>query len=267
MSMFQNVIIGQYIPGRSLMHHLDARAKLIAVFLFVFVIFLANSWVSYGTLFAGALFVFSISGIPIRYIWKGMLPISILILFTFLLHAFFTNEGELLYSFGAFTVYSGGLEQGFFISMRLFLLVFITSLLTLTTSPIDLTDALEIMLSPLKKIGVPAHDIALMMSIAIRFIPTLLQETEKILKAQAARGADFTKGTVKDRSQAFVSLLVPLFMRAFKRAEDLAYAMEARGYNGGEGRTKLRELVWRKRDTAACIIVAAFGILIFAIRG
>ena len=204
-----------------------------------------------------------ISGVPLRYILKGMYPILILIVGTFLLHAFLTQEGEVIATVGAFSVYSGGIEQGLFIGLRLFFLVLVTSLLTLTTSPIDLTDGLEQMLQPLKRFGVPAHEVALMMSIAIRFIPTLFQEAEKIIKAQTARGAKFNSGSMKQRTQAMISLLVPLFIRAFKRAEDLALAMEARGYNGGEKRTKLRALTWRRKDTIACLIVAVSAVLLF----
>ncbi|MFB4165900.1 energy-coupling factor transporter transmembrane protein EcfT [Alteribacillus sp. JSM 102045] len=265
--MFEHVIIGQYLPGRSFLHRMDARAKLVTVFLFIFIIFMMNTWTGYGLLWAGAFIIYSLSGIPFRYIRKGLFPIFILIIFTFFLHAFFTKEGEILISTGVFTLYKGGVEQGLFIAFRLLLLVFITSLLTLTTSPIDLTDALEQLFTPLRRIRVPAHEIALMMSIAIRFIPTLLQETEKIVKAQSARGADFNKGTFKERSQAFVALLVPLFVRAFKRAEDLAFAMEARGYNGGKGRTKLRQLTWSFRDSAACTAVVVFGIFLLFFRG
>ncbi|MFB5662992.1 energy-coupling factor transporter transmembrane component T family protein [Alteribacillus sp. HJP-4] len=264
--MFENVVIGQYLPGRSILHSMDARAKLIAVFLFIIIIFLMNTWAGYGLLWAGAFCIYFMSGIPFHYIRKGMYPIMLLILFTFILHALFTKEGDVLVSLGVFEIYKGGVEQGLFIAFRLLLLVFITSLLTLTTSPIDLTDALEQFFTPFKRIGLPAHEIALMMSIAIRFIPTLLQETEKIVKAQTARGADFSKGSLKERSQAFVALLVPLFVRAFKRAEDLAFAMESRGYNGGEGRTKLRELIWRTRDTAACVLIVIFGICLMMIR-
>ncbi|RSL28981.1 energy-coupling factor transporter transmembrane protein EcfT [Salibacterium salarium] len=264
--MFEHVIIGQYLPGHSFLHKMDARAKLIAVFMFVFTIFMMNTWTGYGVLWASAMIVYFMSGVPFRYIRKGMFPILLLVIFTFFLHALFTQEGEALFSIGVYTLYEGGVEQGLFIAFRLLLLVFITSLLTLTTSPIDLTDALEQLFTPLKRIGVPAHEIALMMSIAIRFIPTLLQETEKIVKAQSARGADFTRGSFKERSQAFTALLVPLFVRAFKRAEDLALAMEARGYNGGEGRTKLRKLTWRVRDSVLCTMMLMLAVVLMFFR-
>lgn len=264
--MFEHVIIGQYFPGQSILHRMDARAKLFCLFFFLIAIFMMNDWIGYGLLWLAAFIIFFLSGVSFHYVRKGMFPIFILIAFTFLLHAFFTNEGTIVFSLGAFSMYSGGLKEGTFIAMRLFLLVWMTSLFTFTTSPIDLTDALEQIFHPFKRFGVPAHEIALMMSIAIRFIPTLLQETEKVLKAQVARGADFTKGSFKDRSQAFISLLVPLFVRSFRRAEDLAYAMEARGYNGGVGRTKLRQLTWRWTDTVLCIIVLSFCIACMFLR-
>ncbi|WP_022794498.1 energy-coupling factor transporter transmembrane component T family protein [Marinococcus halotolerans] len=264
--MFENVIIGQYLPGRSFLHHMDPRAKIAAVLFLIIVIFLVNSWNGYALFGAVAIAIYFLSGVPFRYIRKGMFPVFILVILTFFLHAFFTREGDILFSVGMFSFYEEGIRQGLFISLRLLLLVYFTSLLTLTTSPIDLTDALEQMFSPLERFKFPAYDVAMMMSIAIRFIPTLLQETEKIIKAQTARGADFNKGSMRDRMQAFVSLLVPLFVRAFRRAEDLAYAMEARGYNGGEGRTKLRLLVWGWRDTLCCVLIAAFGVVLLFLR-
>ncbi|WP_240377857.1 energy-coupling factor transporter transmembrane component T family protein [Bacillus piscicola] len=265
--MFKHIIIGQYLPGQSFLHRMDARAKLAAVFLLIIVLFLVHTWKGYGLAVIGACGLFFLAGVPFRYIRKGMYPILIFVVFSFLLHAFFTQEGDILVSVGVLTIYTGGLEKGVFISLRLLLLVFVTSLLTLTTSPVDLTDALERILTPLKRLGVPAHEIALMMSIAIRFIPTLLQETEKIIKAQTARGADFGKGSLTARAQAFVSLLVPLFVRAFKRAEDLAIAMEARGYDGGRGRTKFRQLTWQAKDSAACIVIVIFGIAMVIFQG
>ncbi|MGY4691789.1 energy-coupling factor transporter transmembrane component T family protein [Salibacterium sp. K-3] len=260
--MFEHVIIGQYLPGRSFLHQMDARAKLVTTFIFVCTIFIVDSWLAYGVLWGAATAAFIISGVGLHYMRKGMFPVLLLVFFTFLLHAFFTREGEALMSAWGFTLYAGGIEQGLFIALRLLLLVFITSLLTLTTSPIDLTDALEQLFSPFERFGLPARDIALMMSIAIRFIPTLLQETEKIVKAQMSRGASFHQGSLKKRAQAFTALLVPLFMRAFKRAEDLALAMEARGYNGGAGRTKFRQLVWGWRDTTACLLVVSLSVFL-----
>ncbi|WP_430789227.1 energy-coupling factor transporter transmembrane component T family protein [Virgibacillus flavescens] len=257
------LIIGQYVPGQSIVHKLDPRSKIAIIFFFVFIVFLANSLSSYGVLTAFALSSMFASRIPIRYIIKGLTPVWFLIIFTFLLHLFVTKEGTVVFEMASFKIYSGALIQGFAISMRFFLLILVTSLLTLTTTPIEITDAIEELLHPLKKIKFPVHELALMMSISLRFIPTLMQETEKISRAQASRGVDFRTGKMKERIKAVVPLLVPLFVSAFKRAEELAMAMEARGYQGGEGRTKLRELKIEKRDVAiyflfACVITGLF---------
>lgn len=242
------LIIGQYVPGESLIHRLDSRTKMTVIFFFVFIVFLANSVLSYSVLTAFALASMFTTRIPIRYILKGLTPVWFLIGFTFILHLIVTNEGTVLIDIFGFNIYSGALIQGFAISLRFFLLILVTSLLTLTTTPIEITDAIEDMLHPLKRVRFPVHELALMMSISLRFIPTLMQETEKISKAQASRGVDFRTGPLKERIKAVVPLLVPLFVSAFKRAEELAMAMEARGYQGGEGRTKLRELKLERRD-------------------
>lgn len=242
------LIIGQYVPGDSIIHRLDPRTKITIIFFYVFIVFFANSVLSYGILTAFALASMFASRIPIRYIIKGLTPIWFLIVFTFILHLVVTKEGTVLFEVFTFEIYSGALVKGIAISMRFFLLILVTSLLTLTTTPIEITDAIEDMLHPLKKVKFPVHELALMMSISLRFIPTLMDETEKISKAQASRGVDFRTGPIKERVKAVVPLLVPLFVSAFKRAEELAMAMEARGYQGGEGRSKLRELKIQKRD-------------------
>jgi energy-coupling factor transport system permease protein len=253
--MLQNVIIGQYYPADSPLHRMDSRSKLIAAFVYLFIVFLANNWLTYGLLIVFTVITITASKVPMRFLYKGLKPILLLVAFTMLLHIFLTKEGALLYKAGWLEIYEGGLRQGVFMAMRLLLLVLMTSLLTLTTTPIDITDGLEHLLGPLKKWKLPVHEFALMMSISLRFIPTLLQETEKIMKAQMARGADFTTGSLKERAKAFVPLLVPLFVSSFKRAEELALAMEARGYRGGEGRTRLRALEWNKRDTIALLLL------------
>lgn len=243
-----NMIIGQYVPGDSFVHRLDPRTKITIIFIFVFIVFFANNFLSYTILTVFALLSMFITRIPIRFILKGLTPIWFLIIFTFLLHIIVTKEGNVLLEIFNFKIYSKGLIQGFAISMRFFLLILVTSLLTLTTTPMEITDAIEDMLNPLKKVKFPVHELALMMSISLRFIPTLMQETDKISKAQASRGVDFRTGPIKQRINAIVPLLIPLFVSAFKRAEELAMAMEARGYKGGEGRTKLRELKIQKID-------------------
>ncbi|PAV27871.1 transporter [Virgibacillus profundi] len=254
--MSNSLIIGQYVPGQSLVHKLDPRTKITIIFFFVFIVFFANNLVSYTLLTVFALASMFISRVPIRFILKGLTPVWFLIVFTFILHLFVTKEGTLIFDLYIFEFYTGGVIQGFAISMRFFLLILMTSLLTLTTTPIEITDAIEDMLHPLKKVKFPVHELALMMSISLRFIPTLMQETEKISRAQASRGVDFKTGPIKERAKAVVPLLVPLFVSAFKRAEELAMAMEARGYQGGEGRTKLRELKIEKRDILIYVLFA-----------
>ncbi|NBJ70518.1 MULTISPECIES: energy-coupling factor transporter transmembrane protein EcfT [Clostridia] len=258
------MVIGQYVPGNSLVHRLDPRTKITIIFIFVFIVFLANNIGSYTILTIFALSSMLTSRVPLKFVLKGLMPVWFLIIFTFILHLIITKEGTVVFEVFAFQVYSGGLIQGFAISMRFFLLILVTSLLTLTTTPIEITDAIESILQPLKKVRFPVHELALMMSISLRFIPTLLQETEKISKAQASRGVDFRTGKIKDRIQAVVPLLVPLFVSAFKRAEELAMAMEARGYQGGEGRTKLRELKLSKLDVWIYLlfVIVIIGLLI-----
>jgi energy-coupling factor transport system permease protein len=179
---------------------------------------------------------------------------------------FLTKEGEVLFRFGWITIYEEGLRQGIFISLRFFLLILMTSILTLTTTPIEITDGLESLLAPLNKIKFPVHELALMMSISLRFIPTLMQETDKIMKAQTARGVDFSSGPIKERIKAIIPLLIPLFVSSFKRAEELAVAMESRGYRGGEGRTKYRRLNWVLKDTAMLAMLAALTLVLILLR-
>jgi len=207
-----------------------------------------------------------ITRIPLHFILKGLTPIWFLIFFTFLLHLFLTKEGPVVLDWGIFTFYLGGIIQGAIISLRFLLLNLMTSLLTLTTTPIEITDAVEALLNPLKKVKFPVHELALMMSISLRFIPTLMQETDKISKAQASRGVDFRTGKFKERIKAIIPLLVPLFVSAFKRAEELAMAMEARGYHGGEGRTKLRALTYVARDYIMFLVFIAVVVALFFVR-
>ncbi|MEC1178150.1 energy-coupling factor transporter transmembrane protein EcfT [Metasolibacillus meyeri] len=262
--MMEKMIFGRYIPGDSFVHKLDPRAKLIFVFVFIVIVFLANNVITYGVLLAFTLFIIVISRIRLYFLINGLKPIIFLMIFTFLLHTLFTREGAVVLDLGFLKIYEQGLRQGIFISIRFLVLVFMTSILTLTTSPISITDGLEVLLNPLKKIKIPVHELALMMSISLRFIPTLMDETDKIMKAQMARGSDLSAGPIKDRLKAVVPLLVPLFVSAFKRAEDLATAMEVRGYRGGEGRTRYRQLKWDYRDMiclGSLVILAA--VLVF----
>lgn len=262
-----NIIIGRYIPGHSLIHQMDPRAKLLLIFFYVFIVFLANSVLTYALLGIYTLGIVLLTKVQLRYILSGLKPILWVILFTFILHVFLTKEGDLLVDYGWLQIYEGGVTQGIFISLRLLYLIIMTTILTLTSTPIEITDGMESLLAPFKKIGLPTHELALMMSISLRFIPTLMQETEKIMKAQAARGVEFTSGPIKDRMKAVVPLLIPLFISSFKRAEELAIAMEARGYRGGEGRTKLRVLQWRGLDTLMLVLLFAMAIVLFLLRG
>lgn len=265
--MMEKMIFGRFIPGKSVVHQLDPRAKLIFVFAFIIIVFLANNTVTYALLLAFTLAVILVSRIRLYFLINGLKPILFLMIFTFLIHILFTKEGAVVLDLGFLKIYEDGLRQGIYISVRFLILVFITSILTLTTSPISLTDGLEILLNPLKKIKLPVHELALMMSISLRFIPTLMDETDKIVKAQMARGSDLSAGPIKDRVKAVVPLLVPLFVSAFKRAEDLATAMEVRGYRGGEGRTRYRQLKWTAKDTGTLVVLVGMTALLVLFRG
>lgn len=264
--MNNSMIIGQYVPSNSFVHRLDPRTKITIIFFFVLIVFFANTFFSYALLAAFALFSMFSTKIPIRFIIKGLTPVWFLIIFTFILHLIVTKEGAVLFNIFNFKVHTGGVIQGAAISLRFFLLILVTSLLTLTTTPMEITDAIEDMLHPLKRVKFPIHELALMMSISLRFIPTLMQETDKISKAQASRGVDFRTGPIKQRVKAVVPLLIPLFVSAFKRAEELAMAMESRGYQGGEGRTKLRELKIGKSDIVVYILFIVVIIGLFYTR-
>ncbi|MDC0765045.1 energy-coupling factor transporter transmembrane protein EcfT [Brevibacillus sp. HB1.4B] len=261
--MLQNIAIGQYVPGQSFLHRADPRSKLLFIILFATLIFLANNTVTYAILIGFTLYAALLSRLSLSYILKSLKPVWILILFTVVLHIFITKGGTVYFQWGWFTVEEEGVRQAIFISLRLGLLILISSLLTLTTSPIDLTEGLERLLGPLGKIGIPVHDIALMMSIALRFIPTLMEETDKIIKAQTARGANFTSGSLVRRAKNLIPIAIPLFVSAFRRAEELALAMEARGYRGGVGRTRLNKLTFTWRDgivaVASVILVIVIG--------
>lgn len=262
----KNLIIGQYVPGTSVIHRLDPRAKLIAVLIYVVIIFLANNVLTYAALAVFTISAVGLSGVAPRFLYKGLRPILWIIGLTFLLHILITHEGEILFQWGWLHIYEGGVVRGLFIALRIFFLIMITTLLTLTTTPIDITDGMETLMAPLKRVRMPVHEFALMISISLRFIPTLMEETDKIMKAQMARGTDFTSGPLRERVKAIIPLLVPLFISAFRRAEDLALAMEARGYRGGEGRTKLRVLAWRMGDTVLMLLLAVLTAVLLWLR-
>lgn len=252
------IIIGQYIPGQSFWHRLDPRSKIIATSLFVISSFLIEQWFFMGVLIVAELIAMRLTRIPMNYFYRSLKPILFFVVLTFFLQVLFNKQGELLFSVGPFGIYDEGINLGFFMSIRLIIVVLISTLLTLTTKPSDLTLALESLFKPLKKIGLPVSELALMISIALRFIPTLFEETQKILKAQASRGVDIREGKLKDKVMQLISLLVPLFILSFKRADELANAMEVRGYVPGCKKTSINRLNWRLADTGlilVCLII------------
>lgn len=263
--MLKDITIGQYFPGNTIIHRLDPRIKIIIISSFIMSLFFVKSFIPYIFIVGFILTVIKISNIPIKYILKGIRPLLFIILITFAINIFLT-KGEVLFEIGPLTITKEGLYFAFFMGLRLIFLITGTSLLTLTTSPIALTDGIEKLLNPFKKIGIPAHELAMMMTIALRFIPTLLEETDKIMKAQMARGADFESGNILRRAKNLVPLLVPLFINAFRRADELATAMEARCYRGGENRTRLNELKLTKTDIIALLSMTVFFGFIISTR-
>lgn len=256
--MIKDITIGQYLPGDSVVHRLDPRIKIILSTIFVFDLFIINSFKGYILISLFTAFVIFIAQIPFKYIFKSLKPILWILIFTAILNALLT-PGDVVYTkFGPFTVTDKGLYLAAFMVLRIVFLIVGTSVLTLTTSPIALTDGIELLLNPFKKIGVPAHELAMMMTIALRFIPTLIDETDKIIKAQKARGADFESGNVINRAKNLIPILVPLFINSFRRADELALAMEARCYKGGEGRTRMKQFTIEKKDYIASAIMIVF---------
>ena len=246
--MLKDITLGQYFPGKSIIHRLDPRTKLIMLVVYIVALFLAESWVSYGLMFLFLAAVILLSTIPLKSILRGMKPLVMILIFTGVLNLFFTQEGEVIFHFWILTMTTGGLSRAVMMMSRILMLITGTFLLTYTTSPIALTDGLESLMKPLKKVGVPVHELSMMMCIALRFIPTLIEETDKIMCAQKARGADFETGSLMDRAKALIPILVPLFISAFRRADELATAMECRCYQGGEGRTKMKLLRYHLED-------------------
>lgn len=260
--MMDKLIFGRFIPGESVIHNMDPRAKLLASFYFIGIIFLCNNWQSYLLMFAFTLGVIVLSKVSVKFFIRGVKPLIWLILFTVILQVLFTRGGTVYFEWGIISLTQFGLMNGAFIFCRFVLIIFMSTLLTLTTPPLALSDAIEYLLRPLKVVKFPAHEVSLMLSIALRFVPTLMDETEKIMNAQRARGVDFGEGNLAQKMKAIVPLLIPLFVSSFNRAEDLAIAMEARGYQGGEGRTKYRVLHWQFKDT---LVIFVFAILTVAL--
>ncbi len=260
----RDITLGQYFPGNSLLHRLDPRTKILLTVLFIVALFLAKQLVSYALLLLFLLAAVIVSKVPGKTILRSLRPILFIILLTAILNLFWT-PGDVLWKWGFLTLTVQGLWAALFMVLRISMLVVCTFLLTYTTSPILLTDALERLLGPLKKLHVPVHELSMMMSIALRFIPTLIEETDKIMSAQKARGADFDSGNLLDKAKALIPLLVPLFISAFRRADELAVAMECRCYHGGEGRTRLRQLKLLLPDycalTLCLLLCVGVGIL------
>ncbi|NLP35243.1 MAG: energy-coupling factor transporter transmembrane protein EcfT [Clostridiales bacterium] len=263
--MIRDITIGQYYPTDSILHRLDPRVKLIGTLLFIVSLFLFHSFLGY---IAVTIFLFSIikiSKVPFRFIIRGMKAILILLLFTVFFNLFLT-PGETIFKLGFINITKEGIKSAGFMAIRLTYLILGSSLMTFTTTPNQLTDGLEKLMRPLNRIKVPVHEIAMMMSIALRFIPILLEETDKIMKAQMARGADFESGGILKRAKSLIPLLIPLFVSAFRRANDLAMAMEARCYRGGDGRTKMKPLKYSGRDFAAYLVLCAYVVAVISMR-
>ena len=259
-----DITLGQYYPGNSFIHRLDPRTKILSTLLLIVAVFLANTAVGYAALCAMVLFIILVSGMPFMLVLKSVKPLLFIIVLTLVLHAVMGQGEHVLYQWKFIKVTEEGLQLGVQMAMRLILLLMISSILTFTTSPIVLTDGIEALLRPFRVIGVPAHELAMMMTIALRFIPTLMEETDRIIKAQTARGADFSGGNLLVRAKNMLPILVPLFISAFRRADDLAVAMEARCYRGGEGRTRMHQLAYRSGDIMAFVFAfAMIGLLAF----
>ena len=263
--MIRDITLGQYYPGDSWVHRLDARTKIIATLLYLIELFVVNNF--YGFLIAAAaLFaVIGVSKVPLKFIFRGLSAVFLIIAFTFLLNLFMV-DGRVLWHWKFLTITYEGLSRAFFMAIRLVLIIIGSSIMTLTTKPVELTDGLEKLLSPFSKIGLPSHEIALMMTIALRFIPTLMEETDKIIKAQQARGADFESGNLFQRAKSLIPILVPLFVSSFRIVQDLALAMEARCYHGGPGRTRMNEIRFDRGDAVAAVLMLLFLAVIIASR-
>ncbi len=256
--MIRDITIGQYYPVESIIHRLDPRVKIVSTLLFLVSLFVQKSVLGYvlATIFLAA--VIHLSKVPLKFIVKGLKPIVVLLMITVLFNLLLNSGGEVLVRFWIFRITEDGLQISIYMAIRLIYLIAGSSIMTFTTTPNGLTDGIEKLLRPLNKIRIPVHEVAMMMSIALRFIPILLEETDKIMKAQIARGADLESGNILQRAKAMIPILVPLFVSAFRRANDLAMAMEARCYCGGEGRTKMKPLVYHQGDRVAYVVIIVY---------
>ena len=263
--MIRDITLGQYYSGNSIIHRLDPRVKIMGTLVFIIGLFVIDSFIGFAiaTVCLGA--IIASSKVPLKFMMKGLKPIFLIILFTFFLNMFMI-KGEVIFQIWFLKITREGLYQALYMTFRLILLIIGSSVLTLTTKPINLTDGIEYLLKPFGKIGLPAHELAMMMTIALRFIPTLLEETDKIMKAQQARGADFETGNLLQRAKRLIPILVPLFISAFRIAQDMAMAMEARCYRGGDQRTRMNAMKFQKRDVVASVGVVLFMVGCVAIR-
>ena len=252
--MLKDVTLGQYFPGNSVIHRLDPRTKLLGLVLFIVALFVAENWLGFAVVAAFLIFVIAISGIPLKSVTKGLKPILFIMIFTGILNLFYTDGTHIIAQWGPVTLTWEGVDRALFMIARIMMLIVGSFMLTYTTSPISLTDGLERLLSPLKKIHFPAHELAMMMCIALRFITALIEETDKIMSAQKARGADFESGSILRKAKALVPILVPLFISAFRRADELATAMECRCYHGDAGRTKMKVLKFKGIDYGGLLL-------------
>lgn len=263
--MIRDITLGQYYSGNSLIHRLDSRVKIVGTLIFIIGLFVIDSFVGFAIATVCLAVVIKISKVPLKFMIKGLKPIFLIILFTFFLNMFMI-KGEVIAEFWILKITKEGLYQALFMTFRLVLLIIGSSVLTLTTKPINLTDGIEYLLKPFAKVGLPAHELAMMMTIALRFIPTLLEETDKIMKAQQARGADFETGNIFQRAKRLIPILVPLFISAFRIAQDMAMAMEARCYSGGDKRTRMNAMKFKKCDVVGLSIVILFMVGCIVIR-
>ncbi len=266
--MLKDITIGQYIPGDSFVHKLDPRTKILISFIFIASLFIVDKFWGYIFIIAFLGATVLISKLQFKYLYKGLKPVFLLIAITAALNIFMIKgtEDTLIWHWKLLYIYKEGIRTAIFMALRLILLIMGTSVLTLTTSPIELTDGIESLLKPFKKIGVPAHELAMMMTIALRFIPTLIDETDKIMKAQKARGADFESGNIIQKAKSLIPLLIPLFISSFRRADELAMAMEARCYRGGDGRTRMKILKYSKNDFISFGMAGVLLVLSIVVR-
>ena len=261
-----NMILGRYIPGNSIIHQLDPRGKLLSMFLFIFLLFWANNIQTNVLLFAFVFGLMYVTRISVAFYVKGLKSMIFIIAFTTLFQLFATSQGTVLYHWWFFRVTDQGLMQAAIIFCRFLLIIFYSTVLTVTTTPLSLADAVEKILTPFKIIKVPAHEIGLMLSMSLRFVPTLVDDNNRIMNAQRARGVDFGDGNLLKKIRSFIPILIPLFASSFKRADALAIAMEARGYRGGEGRTRYRNLQWKIKDTLAIVVILLLMLLVFCLK-